>query len=156
MQSNHSSYKPLILIFLYILIGTGVLPHIDPSSYMQNFMGLFFISFSYFKLINLHEFAVSFRQYDPLAKLIKPYGLFYPFLEFILGLSFLISFNLKVIAAITAFITAVGAFGIYRTMQKKQITECACLGAVFKLPLSKVSLLENIAMSLMSVWMMFD
>lgn len=152
MQHNQSSYKPLILIFLYILIGTVLLRNIDPSSYMQNFMGLFFITFSYFKIINLNEFAVSFRQYDPIAKTITPYAKFYPFLELALGLAFLTSVLPLFTASITAVVTGIGAFGIYQAIKKQKIIECACLGAVFKLPLSKVSLFENIAMFLMSIF----
>ena len=153
MQHNHSSYEPLILIFLYIFIGTGVLPHIDASSYMQNFMGLFFITFSYFKIINLKKFSTSFRQYDPIAKTIAPYAKCYPFLELTLGLAFLTSVLPLLTASMTALITGIGAFGIYQTIKKQQIIECACLGAVFKLPLSKVSLFENVAMFLMSIFM---
>ena len=96
----------------------------------------------------------SFRQYDPIAKTIAPYAICYPFLELALGLAFLTSVLPQLTASITVFITGLGAYGIYQTIKKKQITECACLGAVFKLPLSKVSLLENIAMFLMSIFIL--
>ena len=119
---------------------------------MQNFMGLFLIIFSYFKIINLNEFAQAFRQYDPLAKLLKPYSKLYPFVELALGLAFLTSLNLQLTSVITAIISGLGAFGIYQTIKNKQIIECACLGMVFKLPLSKVSLLENLVMCGMAIW----
>lgn len=148
---KHSSYKPLFIIILLILMATFLLPIVDPTKPMQNFMGIFFITFSYFKLINLKEFAQSFRQYDPLAKIIKPYALVYPFVELFLGLAFLTAFNLKLTSIVTAIVTGLGAFGIYQTIKNKQIIECACLGMVFKLPLSRVSLIENLAMFAMSV-----
>lgn len=148
---NHTSYKPLFTLILLILLATFLLPFVDPTKPMQNFMGLFFVTFSYFKLINLKEFAQSFSQYDPLAKILKPYALFYPFLEVLLGLAFLTSFNLKFTSLIAAIVTGLGAFGIYKTIKNKQIIECACLGMVFKLPLSRVSLIENLVMFVMSV-----
>ena len=118
MQHNQSSYKPLILIFLYIVIGTGVLPHIDPSSYMQNFMGLFFITFSYFKIINLNEFAVSFRQYDPMPKQL----LLMQFLS-ILGYSWYRIFNISS-TIINSFHYGCGYWydaGIYQTSKSKKL-----------------------------------
>jgi len=153
---NQSSYKPLFTLILLILMGTFLLPLVDPAKPMQNFMGLFFVTFSYFKLINLKEFAESFGRYDPLAKMIKPYALVYPFVELFLGLAFLTSFNLKLISIITAIVTGIGAFGIYQTMKNKQIIECACLGMVFKLPLSRVSLIENLVMCGMSVYIVLS
>jgi len=148
---KHSSYKPLFIIILLILLGTILLPLVDPAQPMQNFMGIFFITFSYFKLINLKEFAESFSQYDPLAKIVKPYALVYPFVELFLGLSFITALNLQLTSIITAIVTGLGAFGIFTTIKNKQIIECACLGMVFKLPLSRVSLIENLAMFAMSV-----
>jgi len=132
-------------------MATFLLPFVNPTQPMQNFMGIFFITFSYFKLINLKEFKRAFSQYDPIAKIIKPYALLYPFLELLLGLAFLTSFNLKLTSIITAIVTGLGAFGIYKTIKNRQIIECACLGMVFKLPLSRVSLIENLAMFAMSV-----
>jgi len=153
MQHNHSSYKPLITILCFIMLGTLILPAINPYNYMQNFMGLFLIIFSYFKIINLNEFAQAFRQYDPLGKLLRPYSKLYPFVELALGLAFLTSLNLQLTGVITAIISGLGAFGIYQTIRNKQIIECACLGMVFKLPLSKVSLLENLVMCGMAIWL---
>ena len=49
--------------------------------FMQNFMAGFFISFSYFKLINLKEFALSYSMYDIVAKKWKKWGYIYAFVE---------------------------------------------------------------------------
>ena len=42
---------------------------------MLDFMGLFFIVFSFFKMLDLKGFSQSFKMYDPLAKRIPVYGL---------------------------------------------------------------------------------
>ena len=146
-----SSYKPLLIIFLYIIFATACLPFVEVNNYMQNFMGLILLTFSYFKIINLQKFSESFIQYDPLAKIFKPYSSLYPFLEVILGVGFLTAFNIKYVSILTALVTGIGAYGILQTIKSKQIIECACLGMVFKFPLSKVSLIENLVMCVMSV-----
>ena len=150
-MNKFSSYKPLFIIFLYIIFATACLPFVEVDNYMQNFMGLILLTFSYFKIINLQKFSESFIQYDPLAKIFKPYSSLYPFLEVILGIGFLTSYNIKYVSILTALVTGIGAFGIYKTIKNRQIIECACLGMVFKLPLSRVSLIENLAMFAMSV-----
>jgi cation transport ATPase len=72
---------PLFLIFGYITIG-AVLMNNEPFNvqrFMLDFMGLFFIVFSFFKLLDLKGFRESFKMYDPLAKILPAYGWVYPF-----------------------------------------------------------------------------
>ena len=47
--------------------------------FMQYFMGLFYIVFSFFKFLDYTSFPSSFRQYDPITKRLPFYGWVYPF-----------------------------------------------------------------------------
>ena len=40
----------------------------NSSEFMLDFMGLFYIVFSFFKMLDLKGFPESFKMYDPLAK----------------------------------------------------------------------------------------
>jgi hypothetical protein len=53
-------------------------------------MAGFFITFSYFKIINLKEFATSYSMYDIVAKKWKNWGYVYAFIELMLGISYFV------------------------------------------------------------------
>ncbi len=70
------------------------------------------------------------------------------------------SSGLNVICYWTALIVmSVSIIGVIQSMLRKSKFQCACLGAVFKLPLSKITLLEDALMILMngiSLWMYYN
>lgn len=121
---------------------------------MRVFMGGFFISFSFFKLLDVRGFASRFKTYDTLAMYIPVWALCYPFLECALGLLYLSSFNTMALHVFTAVIMLSGLVGVIYAMRSTQQIQCACLGAGFNLPVGKVTLVENGLMLLMSLLMM--
>ena len=90
-KSEIQQLFPLFLIFGYITIAAifSVINPWNTTDFMLNFMGLFYIVFSFFKLLDVKGFAMSFGMYDPLSKVIPTYGFVYPFIELALGIFFL-------------------------------------------------------------------
>ena len=68
-ESKIWQLKPLLLIFAYLFFGTYYLNKNDFSleKVMVDFMGLFFILFSFFKFLDYSTFPEG-SAYDPLAK----------------------------------------------------------------------------------------
>lgn len=157
-QSDWQRLYPLFLIFAYlsgtVLLSEYVIGEWNNMRAMQHFMGGFFLIFSFFKLLDLQGFAMSFQMYDPIAKVSKAYGLVYPFIELGLGIGFLIGFNLWLMSLITLIILGIGTIGVARTVLNKKRIQCACLGTVFNLPMTKVTLIENTIMIVMAVGML--
>lgn len=150
---------PLFLIFAF-LSGTVLLAEVAAGDWngmrvMQHFMGGFFLVFSFFKFLDLRGFAASFSMYDPLAKRLVEYGFVYPFIELGLAVGFLLGFNLWLISFLTLAILGIGTVGVARTVLDKKKIQCACLGTVFNLPMTKVTLIENSIMLIMAVGMMW-
>lgn len=149
-----SSYFPIFLIFAYIA-GTTLLVQVplgrfDAMQWMSHFMGGFFLTFSFFKLMNLRGFAEGYQTYDVLAKRLPAYGLVYPFLELGLGVAFLTGFEPILTNAATLVLMSVSIMGVIQSLLKKTQFQCACLGTIIKLPLSKVTLAEDALMITMS------
>ena len=117
---------------------------------MNYFMAGFFIVFSFFKLLDLKGFADSYSMYDIVAKKIKLYGLIYPFIELALGIAYLIAFNPIVTNTATIIVMGVSSIGVIQSVLKKQKIQCACLGAVFNLPMSTVTIIEDLLMIAMA------
>lgn len=158
MESPLKTYYPLILIFAYLIGATFLIEFklgaFDSTRMMAHFMGLFFIVFSFFKLLDLKGFANSYRSYDWITKKVPAYGFVYPFIELILGLSYLSFGSNLALNSIVIIIMAVSSFGVVQSILNKKSIACACLGTVFKFPVSTVTLFEDflmLGMALMGV-----
>tara|TARA_B100001245_G_scaffold231716_1_gene212909 strand:+ start:149 stop:862 length:714 start_codon:yes stop_codon:yes gene_type:complete len=163
-SANHSTNQntkikqliPLGIIFLYITIGSNLI-HLNDwtlEAFMLDFMGLFFIVFSFFKMLDLKGFPGSFRMYDPVAKRVPLYGWIYPFIETALGLMFLIRFEVEIALIFTIIILGITTFGVTKTLLNKKSIKCACLGTVLNLPMTEATFIENFIMITMSVYML--
>ncbi len=148
--------KPLFLIFAY-LVATAVLLHWDTadlSAMMLDFMGLFYVVFSFFKFLDLKGFQTSFQMYDPLAKRISVYGWVYPFIELALGLCFLMRYQLEFALILTLLILGMTTIGVLRVLIDKRQIQCACLGTALKLPMTEATFIENAVMIVMALFML--
>lgn len=153
------TYKPLILIFLYLLGGVLLLQLRSGFAMltgMQDFMGGFFLIFSFFKFLNLRKFADAYATYDVIAKRWSPYGLAYPFIELSLGVLFVSGLFPLWTNIATFLIMGVSTVGVVKALNEKRTIECACLGTVFNLPMTKVTLFEDLLMTFMALGMIFQ
>ena len=110
----------------------------------------FFLVFSLLKLINLKGFAESYVMYDVLAKRIPVWAYIYAFVELGLGIAYLINFNPFITNSITFFVMSISIVGVLQSVLNKKKIQCACLGAVFNLPMSTVTIIEDALMIAMS------
>jgi copper chaperone CopZ len=157
-ESKLKQLFPLLLIFTY-LVTASVLMNIkpwDPQAFMLDFMGLFYIVFSFFKLLDLKNFPASFGMYDPIARNIPQYGWIYPFLELGLGLMFLFRFSIDIALVVTLVILGVTTVGVLKVLLSKRQIQCACLGTALKLPMTQATLIENAVMMVMAVIMLVN
>ncbi len=151
-------YYPLILIFVFIC-GTVLINQATNESFnwleaMRFFMAGFFIVFSFFKLLNVKAFAIAYQGYDIVAKKWFGYGLIYPFIELSLGIAYFIDFNPLITNAATFIFMSIGTIGVIQSIVNKNSIQCACLGTVFDLPMSKVTIFENLLMIIMALVML--
>ena len=155
-KSKLQQLKPLLLIIFYIATASVLLHYKNWnwSEFMLDFMGLFYIVFSFFKMLDLKGFPDSFRMYDPLAKKIPLYATIYPFLETALGLMFLIRYETTIALWITLVILGVTTIGVTKTLLDKKSIRCACLGTALKLPMTEATFIENAIMIVMAILML--
>ncbi len=149
-EKTLTTYKPLILIVSFIA-GVSVLaqyPFGDFSGglWMRHFMAGFFIVFAFFKLLNLEGFANSYIMYDLLAAKWKGWGYIYPFVELLLGALYLINFEPFYTNIATIIILGFSSLGVIKSNLDKRQIKCACLGDVFNLPMSTVTIVEDLGM----------
>ncbi len=157
-KDGEQSYFPVFLIFGYILGVSLTIQFVrhqfDVMQWMSHFMAAFFLVFSFFKLMNLKGFAEGYSTYDIVAKKSPVYGFVYPFIELLLGVAFLTQFNPMVTNVVTLIVMGVSTIGVIQSLLKKSHFQCACLGTIIKLPLSSVTLFEDMLMTAMSCIML--
>lgn len=143
-------YRPLIVITLVAFLAAYALMMGALLPLMDGLMGLFLILLATLQLFDLRGYANSFAKYDLVAARWPLYGLAYPFIELVLGLSYLagtlpLATNLVMLA-----IMVVGTIGVVRTVRSGVAVQCACAGTGFSLPVGRVTIAENTIMGLMA------
>lgn len=158
MQSTYTfkDFLPLIAAVTLVLLATaGTLFFIsdllfEPVTTGRFFMGYFFLIFGIFKAWNISGFAKAFSMYDPLAKRSDQYAKSYPYLEILLAILYLFNVFLVIASIATIIIMSVGAYGVLQKLREKETIPCACMGAVFVIPMTWVTLAEDVLMAAMA------
>lgn len=156
-QSIFQKLLPLIVMFGVITILTIVTMYLKQDysfmTGMMYMMSYFFLVFGLFKLPNLSAFADAYMTYDILAKKSRTYALLYPFIEIVLGVLYFFVIGGIYRDIFTFIIMSIGTIGVWKALQNKDEIPCACLGTVFSVPMTKVTLFENLFMALMALYM---
>lgn len=153
-QTRLSAYYPIFLIAAYI-IGVASINNlhwqgIHWQAWMNQFMASFFLVFSAFKLLDIRGFAEGYSTYDLLAKRWRTFGYIYPFLELSLGILYLTQWLPIATQLATVLIMGFSSLGVINSLLKKQKIQCACLGTILKVPLSSITLIEDLTMAILA------
>ncbi len=150
-QPKPDSLYPLVLIVAYLL-GVVVLIELVSADAswtrgMRHFMAGFFLVFSFFKLLNLSGFVSAYQGYDLLARRSQIWAWSYPFVELALGVMYLLNAWPIAVNLIVLALMLIGALGVTRALLDKKAIRCACLGTALNLPMTKVTLIEDLTMA---------
>ena len=152
-ETTAKDYIIFIGIILGIIAVSLVIEYLKGSfntaDYMRLFMGVFFLVFAVFKLLDLPGFVMSYIGYDIIARKSPKYAYAYPFLELALALGYF--FTIPYINYVTVALMAIGSIGVTRELLRGSKIKCACLGTYVKLPLTTVSLIEDLTMGIMAL-----
>lgn len=152
-------YLPLVYVLSVIIVFVGVIEayvgYFEWMLSMRLFMGLFFLLFGFFKLLDLKGFAGAYSEYDILAKRIKWYAYLYPFIELLLGILYLFNMYPLFTNYMTLIVMGISSIGVIQAVTSKRRIHCACLGVVVKLPMTTVTIIEDVGMGLMALIMIF-
>lgn len=157
VETSRKEYMKLfgILLFLALAgVAMSTLSGFNWEEWMRWFMGGFFIVFGSFKLIGMEMFVIAFRGYDPIAKRLRPYAYIYPFIEIFLGIFYILNMATIFRDVSTIIVMSISGYGVFKAISHHEQIKCACLGNIIKLPLTTVSLIENLTMAVMALIML--
>ena len=152
MKASYTAtdFLPLLAVFACVFAATflfGLYTGAEGIRWMALFMGFFFLVFGLFKVWNLRGFAEAYRVYDLLAKRSTFYAYLYPFIELALAVLYLGGFFLFFTNIVTLIVMLVSALGVFLQLRKGEEIPCACLGTVFVIPMTWVTLGEDVLMA---------
>lgn len=160
-SESWKSYLPLIGVIGLILLTTFVLSFRDFNlgsfsiqATLSYFMIGFFLVFAGFKLIDLKGFAEGYSTYDLLAKKVFAYGYIYPFIELFFGLAMIIIPFSQMLLISEFLIMGFSGIGVAIKLIKREKFQCVCLGTFLKVPLTKVTLVEDFGMAALALIML--
>jgi cation transport ATPase len=157
-EAPKESLYPLFLIVGYIAGTVALIAYAagtrSPEALMQWFMAGFFLVFSFFKLLDLRGFADAYRSYDLVARAWPAWAWIYPFVELALGIAYLVGLAPVTTNVVTLVVMLVSAVGVLKALLDRRAIRCACLGTALNLPMTKVTLVEDLGMAAMAAGML--
>ncbi len=156
-KSTLKKFFPLMAIFSAVILFTVLVNIIHGWSlelFMRAMMGSFFVIFGLFKIFNLRAFADAYQTYDIIALRSRAYAFAYPFIELALGALYLINIGGIYRDIFTFILMAVSSVGVFIKLREREEVPCACLGMVFKVPMTWVTLVEDLLMAIEALVML--
>lgn len=157
-NGSKSEYRKLAYVYVSVLVASfllAVLRDIDFEIFLSSFMAVFLVVFGSFKLYGLETFAMGYRNYDIIAQKFKVWGWIYPLIQIGLGLTYLLFVTFPFLNFVMILIAAVSSVGVYKELERKSNFQCVCLGNFVKLPISRISLVEDLTMLITALIMLF-
>ena len=156
MLSTSQSLVLITLIFLFLFgiskfLTNNILKSQDSNVLIKNYMGIIYIVFGFLKLYDIDKFVNIFRKYDIIANKVEFWAWLYPFIEILLGISLLSNVFVNKTMKITIVLMIISIISVSISLLKKQNLRCGCLGTFFHIPLSYVTISENVAMLALSL-----
>ena len=154
------SYRPVIALFaVAALLAVAVtwlsLGTLLAGETLGSFIAVAMVLLGLQKLQDIEKFATMFLNYDLLAQRWVPYGYVYPFIETGAGILMLMGVLTWIAAPVALVAASIGAISVFKAVYiDKRELKCACVGGDSSVPLGFVSLLENIMMIGMALWML--
>ena len=158
-EKDAVTYQPVIALFAvafalavavtWLMRGTLIVPQT-----LAWFISIAMVLLGLQKLQNIETFATMFLNYDLLAQKWVRYGYVYPFVETVAGLLMMMGVLTWLSAPATLVVASIGASSVIKAVYiDKRELKCACLGDS-RVPLGFVSLVENLMMIGMALWML--
>ena len=156
MLSTSQSLVLITLLFLFLFgiskfLTNNILKSQDSNVLIKNYMGIIYIVFGFLKLYDIDKFVNIFRKYDIIANKVEFWAWLYPFIEILLGISLLSNVFVNKTMKITIVLMIISIISVSISLLKKQNLRCGCLGTFFHIPLSYVTISENVAMLALSL-----
>lgn len=151
---SQEAYKKMWYVVVGIIWVAALLTFVRGISldrFMADFMAVFFITFASFKFIDIESFAHAYRSFDIIANRVRPWAYAFPFVEAFLGFWYLLSEAPQNLNILALAVTGSALIGAFRESKRKSRFKYAAMRAFIRLPLARVSFIENATMFVLAL-----
>lgn len=151
---SQEAYKKMWYVVVGIVWVAALLTFVRGISldrFMADFMAVFFITFASFKFIDIERFAHAYRSFDIIANRVRPWAYVFPFVEAFLGFWYLLSEAPQNLNILALAVTGSALIGAFRESKRKSRFKYAAMRTFIRLPLARVSFIENATMFLLAL-----
>ena len=152
------TYLPVFYVYIFsLLISLNIVFFYDLNlrSAVLYFLGFFSLIFGSLKLFNLKSYINSLLEYDFVAQRFVLYGYLFPFFEILFGVLFILQIEILWLEYLCLSLFLLNTVVIANALEKRRNFTCACMGGLFNLPLSTVSLVESLTMVIGIIFLIF-
>ncbi len=159
VDAKATSYRPVVAVFAMtalMALALSIAVYGTPLTLraLEWFIALSMCVLALLKLQDIERFSSMFLGYDLLAQRWVPYSYIYPFAEGAAGVLMVAGVLHVVSIPVALLIGGIGAVSVFKAVYiDKRDIKCACVGGDSRVPLGAVSLIENLMMVGMAVWM---
>ena len=153
-EEEHHKFKRILIGITLTAAMLTFVRGIELQRFIADFMAVFFITFAALKFADIEAFVHIYRNYDWIAKFIRPWGYILPFVQAFLGFWYLLTdgpLRLNIVALFVAGSAALPAIQAYRHKFK---TQYAYHKTLLRLPFTRVSALENTTLFVLAIAML--
>lgn len=150
-EEEHHKFKRILIGITLTAAMLTFVRGIELQRFIADFMAVFFITFAALKFSDIEAFVSVYRNYDFVAKIIRPWAYILPFIQAFMGFWYLLSngpTRLNIAAIIITGSAAVPAITAYRHHFK---TQYAYHKTLLRLPFTRISALENTTLFLLAI-----
>jgi len=152
------SYLPVFYVYAFsFLVSLNIVFffNLNLRSLFLYFLGFFSLSFGVLKLINLKSYFESVTEYDFIVQKFNFYAYLIPVFEIFFGILFVMQKEFLIIEYLCIIFFTLNLVVIANALEKRRNFTCACMGGLFKIPLSYVSLLESLTMVIGTIYLIY-
>jgi hypothetical protein len=149
-EEERRKLKRTLLGILLVGAMLTVIRGIEIRRWIADFLAVFFVTFAAFKFSDIEAFAQMYRNYDWLAKRIRPWAYILPFIQAFLGFYYLLSDGPRRLDIIALVVTGTATIPAIRAYHHHFKTQYAYHKVYLRLPFTKISMIESVTTFILS------
>ena len=148
-------HKPIIYAFGIVFVCAVILSLLTKIGFFQYFVAFYLLLFGALEIRDIKDFKKVFERYDPLSYWFPWYSGFYPYISILFGLMLILDYFAFIALVFIIIMFSTQAYGIWKIMKKEPQIPHINMGPKYKMPLSKLILLESGIIVLFSLLILF-
>lgn len=150
-EEEHQKFKRILIGITLTAAMLTFVRGIEIQRFIADFMAVFFITFAALKFADIEAFVHVYRNYDWLAKRIRPWAYMLPFIQAFMGFWYLLTDGPHRLNIAAILVTGSAAIPAVRAYKHHYKTQYAYHKTWLRMPFTRISAIENTTLFLAAI-----